>query len=468
MLFFSILLFFLLGFFPLGLVSRSRLGLIELIGLSFLVGMGQTGLLILLFDFLGGISWTPWLTVSQVVLLSAWIFLIWKKKKWSDVRRMRLTVGEKPTYSVLFFIVLGLVLTFGYMNFYTSVTIPTFDRDGIVAFDVVGYVLSHEQTLQGLSLFQLEENPYINGAGSCKAYAPFFQFLFAYVYWAGAENSRWIPALVYASFLVALYGFSRRDLNPTAAIILVFAVMISPKMFEYSSYSLLNVMQTAFSSLGVLYSIKWFYSDASSRHPFVVISAFLLGISVFSRLEAISFPMVVGIFALYQAIRRKISWKQLIIWCTIVLAPLIMWFIFQKISGLQTESFVISHFFLDRAKAVEIFHGFMNNFRNELYFGNIFPLSLVVLMVSLFSFRKNASSLFLFFVVSASMIFYALMLYHVDYRWDTLANVLVYSSMRFFFSFIPLLWVAVFMCYPVSKCWEWIDNKLSFSLSKKR
>lgn len=466
LLFVNLLLLFLLGFSLLYLIAGNKLGWVEYMGLSLLVGMGQTGGVILLLDIFGGLPWRPWLTVSQLFLLLAWIGFPWKRKTLFSLGKIRSVLGDRPTYNFLFVLVLCLVLIFEYMNFYSTVMLPPYDRDGIVAFDVVGYVLSNEQTLKGLSIYQPEENPFIHSPGSCIAYAPFFQFLYAYVYWSGAANSKWIPALIFLFFLISVYGFSRRYMSPTSAIIMVFLVMVSPKMFEYSSYLLLNVMQTAFSTMGVLYSMKWLDSEAEDKKSYSLISAILFGISVFSRLESVAFPFAVGLCALYEVFRRRLSLRQISVWSVLVLFPLVVWMVFQKKSGLSTESFYVTHLFIDKGKFMEIVSGFIDNFENTLYYGNIFYISAAVVLISLIFFRRSKKSLYLLFVSGMSVVIYGLMLYHVEYKWDSLTNVLAYSSMRFFFSFIPLLYFALFVCYPVYGFSRWLDKKLSMGTPK--
>ena len=43
-------------------------------------------------------------------------------------------------------------------------------------------------------------------------------------------------------------------------------------------------------------------------------------------------------------------------------------------------------------------------------------------------------------MILLSLLFYGLVIYHVDYVWDSIQNVLAYSSKRFFFCFVPMCW----------------------------
>ena len=69
-------------------------------------------------------------------------------------------------------------------------------------------------------------------------------------------------------------------------------------------------------------------------------------------------------------------------------------------------------------------------------------------------------SLFAMIVVAA--ILYMLALYHVDYKWDSIENVLSYSAKRFLFCFVPLVWFYGANTHNVKLLFMKIEDFLSF------
>lgn len=465
----GILLLVVMGFVLGSVIGQGRLSLGEVIGLSFPLGAAMTSFLVLLLDMVGPFSWNPWLILTQFFVLMVALLSLRKgcryRSSFPRLFRSGSDLFVKGSYNALFWVVLLVVVYIEWLNFYTTMSYPTFDRDGVVAFDVVGYVLSHEQTLKGLSIFQAEENPFIHGPGSCIAYAPLFQIVYGYVYWAGWPTSKVVPALMFLSFLISLYFFGRRFMTPTSSILMTFAVLITPRMLEYSCYSLLNVMQTVYTTMGVLYIYLWRYRNRDEDgKPFLIMSAILFSAAVLSRLEAIVFPFAAGILLLFYVLRRRIKIKDLILWSLIILVPLAIWLCFQKISGLASVNFYITHLFWNADKAGQIAGGFIKNFGRSADYGWVFYYLFIAVIANLIFFKgERKKRLFLFYVILISMFVYGVMLYHVDYLWDTLDRVLYSSSMRFFLSFIPLAWFYIFESPLSQKFFLWLDSKLSIS-----
>ena len=111
-----------------------------------------------------------------------------------------------------------------------------------------------------------------------------------------------------------------------------------------------------------------------------------------------------------------------------------------KVGELYTEGMAITRLFWDGEKAGEIVDGFWDLFAAPLYYGWTFPAFALFFIANLWFMVKSRDNLPLLGMILLSLLFYGLVIYHVDYVWDSIQNVLAYSSKRFFFCFVPMCW----------------------------
>ena len=57
-----------------------------------------------------------------------------------------------------------------------------------------------------------------------------------------------------------------------------------------------------------------------------------------------------------------------------------------------------------------------------------------------------------------SIILYYIILYQVDYKWDSINNVLAYSAKRFMFCYVPIAWYYICNCKTVQAGFNWIEK----------
>jgi hypothetical protein len=61
-----------------------------------------------------------------------------------------------------------------------------------------------------------------------------------------------------------------------------------------------------------------------------------------------------------------------------------------------------------------------------------------------------------------------IMVYQIDYVWDSLENVMRYSYKRFLFAFVPLLWFYIAAGKNINLIFEKIDNFIWSPKNKER
>ena len=191
-----------------------------------------------------------------IFLCLLWTWLAWRKKRnlpfsIESLNRKSLLSSLNLVW-MLFFIA---IIVFEWMNFSKCLYYPTFDRDSVMGFDTLGYLIAQEHTIRNLSVFQEEINPGVHNPGSYISYAPLVQEAYALVYQWGAETSKSIPALMYISLLFTFYGFMKRCIGATGSIIATFFMMLTPEMIAFSSMSGTNVIHAIYASLGCMYGL---------------------------------------------------------------------------------------------------------------------------------------------------------------------------------------------------------------------
>ena len=85
-------------------------------------------------------------------------------------------------------------------------------------------------------------------------------------------------------------------------------------------------------------------------------------------------------------------------------------------------------------------------------------LLLAILGDAWFMIKHRNSDIPKLFAIAAGIALYFLVLYHIDYRWDSIDNVLSYSAKRFMFCYVPLAWYFTATCEPVAKAMKKFDD----------
>ena len=424
---------FLAGFCLLGFICKQKISFAESIGLSFPLGLFQMVLIVSLSDIVG-VGVHPAISIGGGIFLCLlWTWLAWRKKRnlpfsIESLNRKSLLSSLNLVW-MLFFIA---IIVFEWMNFSKCLYYPTFDRDSVMGFDTLGYLIAQEHTIRDLSVFQEEINPGVHNPGSYISYAPLVQEAYALVYQWGAETSKSIPALMYISLLFTFYGFMKRCIGATGSIIATFFMMLTPEMIAFSSMSGTNVIHAIYASLGCMHGLAWLVpgiAGGKSSKVYLWLSALLLAANIYTRYEGVIFPATLGIFMLIHAIKKKNRWIDFLYWCLIIIAPFLVWKIYQRLSGMYTERFVVPLFAFDSEKAGSILSAFWGLLKSNHYYGWTFSIAAIAFIANLWFVFKKKDSLLPFATLFLSPIFYAYYTTWIMYgipsimSWLTLPNV---------------------------------------------
>ena len=436
----GIIIILIMGLLIVCLISK-ELSCIEKIGLSFPVGIGvQTMLMALIILF--GLRLTA-ISVLSSGLLMLFVLLVLLFRRNSQTHLHPIQGLDTSKYNMVWMLFIGLVIYFEYMNFVKCMYFPTFDRDSLAGFDTIGYVIAQEHTFRHISLFQHDYMPSIHNAGSYITYAPMTQLSYAFVYLLGAETSKLIPAFIFLFFLITFYGVMKRISGHTCAAVATFLTMITPEMIAFSSLSATNVIHAVSASLGIIYIALW--TKYKSQED-LLLGSLLLGLNIWTRTDGIVFVLgalpVIG----FISIKNK-QWKTFLSpLCAFI--PALFWMLFCKMNNFYSESIAITHLFWDSEKANIIWNGIKSLCLDKQFYGISFLFFTISVLCNSWFIWKKKDNLPLLVMIAFSLLLYMIVLYQIDYKWDSIHNVLAYSAKRFLFCFIPLIWF-----YSMSNKW---------------
>lgn len=424
---------------------------LERLGLAFPAGVGVVTFVMALMDLAGMPLSPPALLAAAAIVTAVLAALLLATKRGKALEALR-RPADAGSFNLVWLLLLAFAVWLEYANFRKCIYFPVYDTDSLNAFDTMGFVAAQEHTYGGMSLFDGGYVPKMHGPGSPMVYFPLLQLSYAYVYALGAETSKAVPAFMFLSFLVAFYAAVRRSASPTAAMAATLLVLMTPEMTAFSSLSGTNVVQAAYASLGVIYVLAWIESREAK---YVRIGSLLLACNLWSRAEGIVFIAAAGLAVLCACVRKK-DFRPLLP-VVLALAPAAVWMIYTRRFGMTAESFVITHPFFDGEKASAIARGAAALLTNTQYYGWTFPaLGLAVLADAYFMARRRADIAKLA-VFAAALVFYFVLLYQIDYKWDSVDNVLAYSAKRYMFCFVPIAWHFVATCTPVTAAMRKFD-----------
>ena len=464
-----LLLIFLAGFLLLSRITLKN-SLLERLGFALPTGLASITLVMILMDWAHiGLTRTSLSIATAGVLIVALAI---------NCRRYKQFIPHPNNFALnfnwvnlLWVAIMGIVVYLEYINFAKCMVYPVYDRDSLAAFDTIGFVCAQEHTFHAMSIFDPVYFPHMHEAGSSISYLPMIQLSYAYVYVFGAATSKAIPAFIYLGFLVGFYGLCRRKISHTGSALVLLGIISAPEMLAFASLSVTNVMQACMASSGIVYTCLWLRDRKSSD---LVLAVLLLAINNWMRAEGIVFIGAAWLMVIVGSLRNK-DWRSALLPAASLL-PLVLWLLYSKSCGLYAESAIIAHPYWDGEKAATIIGGAWSLFFRGVYYGWTFHLFAIVLVASIIGryiisrIRKksqhtstdshNYSELLVPAALLISVIGYYLLLYQVDYKWDSIDNVLAYSAKRFNFCFVPLAWYYIADAAPVNRLFTWLEKVL--------
>jgi hypothetical protein len=444
------------------LAISTRFTLLEYLSLAFPLGMGFQTFLMSLLDWSNiGISLGGTLLIS-ILALAGLLFLDFRniKKDPDLLSRCNLKNFKLPKPNLVWIIFMFLLIWFEGMNFYKTIFFPSFDTDSIRGYNFVGIAIAAEGTLKGLSLFTSPNYNFQSDAGLA-AYTPFAQLSYAYVYLFGAMASKIVNALMYLSFLGIFYALLKRVTTHTAAAIFTLMMLITPEMLAFSALSGINVLHAVYACSGLLFAVLWFNTK---DQKLLVLSAILLSMNCFTRNEGIVFSAIASLLVGFRFFKKDIDWKKTVLFVLTAFFGFIYWTLFLKANHIHSGSdLIITKLFWDGNKISTMIHELRILYLNTQYYGLGVIVFFLMLLLNLWNLFRKGDQVALVVATLGVMICYTLIIYQINFVWDSIENVLRYSYKRFLFSFIPMMWFYI----ATNGITMWVTKKTDNLLYRK-
>jgi hypothetical protein len=259
--------------------------------------------------------------------------------------------------------------------------------------------------------------------------------------------------MMYLSFLGIFYSLLKRVTTHTAAAIFTFMMMITPEMLAFSALSGINLLHTVYAASGLLLAVLWFNKRDASL---LWLSAILLSMNCFTRNEGIVFSGMACLLVGYRFLKKDLDWKKTLLYVFTAFSGFIYWTVFLKANQIHSGSdLIITKLFWDGEKIATMYRELKPLYLNTQYYGLSVVLFGLLLLGNVWNLFRKGDQAALVVATLGVMLLYTLIIYQINYVWDSIENVLRYSYKRFFFAFIPLMWFYI----ATNGITKWVTQK---------
>ena len=438
----GIVLCYLLGLSVLLLISR-KYSWAELVGFSFLMGVGIETFFMFFLDIIG-------IRYSPTVLIGINIFAI-VALCGANYKNLSLLKDEFkiPAFRIqqINFVAVFIFCLMAYLLYAVTVKNlfwPPTEHDTIGSFDKLGRVMAAEGRLN-ISLYKYD----LEGAGGL--YPPLFHASFAYVYIFGAEIPKIVTTLFFVSLLTSFYGLVKNYVGSTAASLFTFVLMVSPEMFSHAALSLGNMPTTAYVCAGALATFTWL--DKRDTKYFCL-GAIMMAFVIWIRTDTVVFTAAALLIVGIDFLKTK-DFKKTLIYGAIAVAPFILWSLYLKmIIGTSTgNKFDLGIGY--NTQRMDLMLGYVKAFLfggqkgaidgGQLY-GLVFWIFFLMLIINIgLIYKKGVKEILLdklyvliFFLVSFALYFILFYLIDEKIQRAPISSLMESSFKRGMFCFIPI------------------------------
>lgn len=435
-------------------VEEKNYTLLELLGLSFLVGIGIETIFMFGLDLLHIKINILSLLITSFIVIGVLVWINWKSFK--ELFQNISYNSVKPDFNEIdlpWLVILIIILFLLVGSVAKSLYWPTAAFDSVAGYDLMGKVISAEGKLQ-VSLFET------NSQSPRGIYPPLVEGSFAFAYIFGSSSSKIITSLTYLSLILIFYALLRKYVTKLNSIIFCLILIVTPEMFAHSSLSLTNIPGAAYAALGIIYLVLWF---ERKERAYFFIASILLGLNVWARNDGVVFNATGFLLLLYFAFKNK-TWKDVVIFSFISFLPLIVWTLYLKFNiGVVQDRFV-DHLFWDAERFALLTDWIKRLIFNMNLYGLTFYIFLLAILINIKNIFRNKTELLL--MILLSFLFYSAIYYQFDdVKQDPLNSMMRGSFKRALFYFIPLVLFYASTNKMVNQIFNFIEN---FRISKTK
>lgn len=316
---------------------------IEKLALSFCLGIGETSIIM----FLIGVVNIPLTANNILISLIIFCFLLFLLSiifTGNIFRFKRPKIGKIYIYEWPFIL---LIIFLAVWVFIQTVSWPPFAWDTLALYDFRAKVIAEK--------FSLAQE-FFTSQPNVTAYNYVYPFstslMHALIYIGGGSNPQFLYSLYYVSLILLMYSLLRRILPRFPSLVMTAVLGSTPEILFPSTIAYPNIPYALYFAFSTLYFWEWI------RHRkigFLVVSALLLGISVWIRNSEPFWAVNLFFISIFLLWKRKILY--LILYLALFLPLRQLWPTYQQYVFSQQSDIFFSPpqaFYLDLLKIPEV------------------------------------------------------------------------------------------------------------------
>lgn len=421
-----LLLHYVIGIFYLYLIGFRKKNL-ELLGLSFPIGIGIGTVTIFIMEMFG-IRLTH-LSVSLAFVIVALVLLV-PVFKYLKTIRLNIQLSSLKNISLPEWIFILVIFLLFFISFWRCYYLPITPYDSIQGIDLLAKYAVEDGHINSRIFSDLKYQ-----MSTQSYYAPFTALSQIIYRFSGHPFGKIWLSFMFLSIILIVYINLRQKIHPILAGFLTILLISVPEMYAYTFLVQTDYSNAIYVSISVLYA---YYFIKEKKTSYFWISSLLFGFGVWSRSETIVFSvlMTILIFIFTYTDNSLNSYKYSFIFLGISFFFFAVWNLYYLpiVLDYSPESY-FKFGFWDWERLKTLIHGMVNILMITSYWGYIFHFFSFVFIVNLFIFHDKDN---IFFVLWISLVFtgFILILYHLQFNIEGNINK---TFRRGVFKFIPVI-----------------------------
>lgn len=432
----AMLLIVLFGFL-LVVILIPKMGFIERIGASFLLGLGIYTFLMFCYSTLGiritFISTFLSLLILNILLL--FLNRILKRKLNLGISDFINSFRQSPLIVKIAVILLGLI---GLMSLLFTLYYPVYIWDALALYDFRAKVIAETGYFSQIAnnYFYFSQYPLLTSLSH------------TIVYLFGGNNPQFIYSLLYISFLFVFYGALREFASRKVSLLTTILLSSAPELFEHSTFAYTNLPYVIYITLGTIYMFIWIVKQKPVGY--LILAGLLTGLSTWSRSSEPFWAVNLLIIFAYSLFKYR---KHILspIWYCLSFFP-IKWIwlkVYYSVMGTSnsTMSFVASELMGMKNSLFQYGFNFKRMIEVTIFIYEkvvltwyplllVFILFLLLNVLAIKSVKKQVIIFLVFLAINFGLLIYGTYVYSLSFPyWEAIPD----SARRMAMFFIPLM-----------------------------
>lgn len=410
--------------FEITIILSLKMGLLERMSLSFLLGIGLSTFIVFLLAFVFNLNFSPLNTLIILISSNIIAFVVKYREIIIFLKSLRF---EKMTIKPKIAIFWGFILIIFAHTLLANSFWPVADWDAIALYDFRAKIFLFDTNL----IHAASSNNYFMGYPLLTSLAHLF------VYQTGLNNPRFIYSLFYLSLIVIFYYSLRRNVSENKAILFTVISSLVPEIFAHATVAYTNLAYTVYLCSGTFYLYNWLNNKKLS---FLLLSAMLIGLSSWVR-SAETFWMI-PLFVMFSVALISRKWREFVYYLIIVMAISRPWNIFMNyISGMITPtSTALGLNYFDLLKSVSFERLILvANFLYKSVFstwGLIFIAFILIVVKDILSWKRKHNVFLYITLLFFILLFVGTLIFSMTFpEWQTIPD----SARRMSMFLLPLM-----------------------------